>query len=293
MPGLLMDRGSREIYKLNVHAREVPPEKGFWQEIMQETTRLEDAGVADRMAQSAVHRRTMVDCQIRTFDVTDQRLLARMLEVPREHFLPLELAPLAYSDVGLQLEPAGPGGERRTLLPPLVLARLIQGAGAASAGTVLDVGAATGYSSALLAGLAGRVVALESERSLYDALRSNLDAFGLAKVQTVLAPLAEGAPEEAPFDLIFINGAVEANLEVLFAQLKDGGRLAAIKRLPGDQAGRAGKAVRYEKIDGAKGYRVLFDASAPVFEAFRQDEQFTFFRDSGTPLDPAISNAAK
>jgi protein-L-isoaspartate(D-aspartate) O-methyltransferase len=238
--------------------------------------RLEDAGIADRLAQSAVHRRTMIDCQIRTFDVTDQQLLARMLEVPREHFLPLELAELAYSDIPLQLKPAGPGGERRTLLPPLVLARLIQGAGVTSTGTVLDVGAATGYTSALLAGLAGRVVALESERSLYNALRSNLDAFGLAKVQTILAPLAEGAPEEAPFDLIFINGAVEATLEALFAQLKDGGRLVAIKRLPGDPTGRAGKAVRYENIDGGMGRRILFDASAPVLEAFRQNEQFTF-----------------
>lgn len=239
--------------------------------------RLEDAGIADRLAQSAVHRRTMVDCQIRTFDVTDQQLLARMLEVPREHFLPLELAELAYSDIPLQLTPARPGGEGRALLPPLVLARLIQGAGVTSTGTVLDVGAATGYTSALLAGLAGRVVALESERFFYNALQSNLGALGLAKVQTILAPLAEGAPEEAPFDLIFINGAVEANLEALFAQLKDGGRLVAIECSPGDPTGRAGKAVRYEKTGGAMGRRVLFDAFAPVLEAFRQDARFTFF----------------
>jgi protein-L-isoaspartate(D-aspartate) O-methyltransferase len=256
--------------------REVPPNKRPWQEIMQDS-RLEDAGIADRLSRSALQRRTMVDCQIRTFDVTDQQLLARMLAVPREHFLPGELAQLAYSDIALQLKAAEPGGERRTLLPPLVLARLIQGAGVASTGNVLDVGAATGYSSALLAGLAGHVVALESDRSLYNALRSNLDAFGLAKVQTILAPLAEGAPKEAPFDLIFINGAVEANLEALFAQLKDGGRLVTIKFLPGDPTGRAGKAVRYEKIGGGTGYRVLFDASAPVLEAFRQDAQFTFF----------------
>src|SRR4030081_2701192 len=111
----------------------------------------EYAAIADRLSQSALHRRTMVDCQIRTFDVTDQQLLARMLEVPREHFLPVELAPLAYSDIALQLKPTGPGGERRTLLPPLVLARLIQGAGVVSAGPVLDVGAAPGSSSALLA----------------------------------------------------------------------------------------------------------------------------------------------
>jgi protein-L-isoaspartate(D-aspartate) O-methyltransferase len=77
--------------------------------------------------------------------------------------------------------------------------------------------------------------------------------------------------------VIFINGAVEANLEALLAQLKDGGRLVAIEPGPGDSTGRAGKAVRYEKIDGGTGYRVLFDASAPVLEAFRKGEQFTFF----------------
>jgi protein-L-isoaspartate(D-aspartate) O-methyltransferase len=234
---------------------------------------LEDAGNAEHLVQSARHRRTMVDCQIRTFDVTDQPLLARMLEVPREDFLPPELAPLAYSDTGLQVKT---GGERRTLLPPLVLARLIQGAGVRSADKVLDVGAATGYSSALLAGLAGRVVALESDPSLYNELRSNLDAFGLVKVESVLAPLSEGAPKEAPFDVIFINGAIEANLDALFAQLKDGGRLVALKPLSGDLTGRASKAVRYEKIDGGIGYRVLFDASAPILDAFRRDEQFTF-----------------
>ena len=89
--------------------------------------------------------------------------------------------------------------------------------------------------------------------------------------------LPEGAPKEAPFDLIFINGAVEANLEALLAQLKDGGRLVAIEPGPGDPTGRAGKAVCYEKIDGGTGYRVLFDASAPVLEAFRKVEQFIFF----------------
>ena len=240
---------------------------------MQDTS-LEDISIAERLSHSARHRRTMVDCQIRTFDVTDQALLARMLDVPREDFLPPELAPLAYSDTSLQMKP---GSERRTLLPPLVLARLIQGASVSPADKVLDVGAATGYSTALLAGLAGHVVAVESDPFLYKELRSNLDRFGLAQVETVLAPLPEGAPKEAPFDVIFINGAVEANLDALFTQLKDGGRLVALKPLAGDLTGRTSKAVRYEKIDGGMGYRVLFDASAPILDAFRRGEQFTFF----------------
>jgi protein-L-isoaspartate(D-aspartate) O-methyltransferase len=239
-----------------------------------QATSVEDIGTSERSAQSAINRRTMVDCQVRTFDVTDQALLARMLEVPREHFLPIELAPLAYSDNGLRLNA---GAEHRTLLPPLILARLIQGVHVTPADRVLDVGAATGYSSALLAGLAGQVVALESDPALYNELRSNLESAGLTKVQTVLGPLAGGAPNVAPFDVIFIHGAVESNLDALFGQLKDGGRLAAFMPLPGDLTGRASKAVRYEKIDGATGYRVLFDASAPLLDAFRQTEQFTFF----------------
>lgn len=242
---------------------------------MQETS-LTDEDEAAGLSQSAIRRRNWVDCQIRTFNVMDPQLLSRMLEVPREHFLPKELASLAYSDAALHIKPREQGGEGRALLSPPVLARLLQGAAVAATDSVLDVAPGTGYTTALLAGLAGCVAALESDPYLYKALRSNLDAFGLASVQTILGPLAKGAPAEAPFDLIFINGAVEANLDPLFGQLKEGGRLVAFQRLAGDSAGHLGKAVRYEKIGGSIGYRILFDASAPVLDAFRKVEEFTF-----------------
>ena len=241
---------------------------------------MQDTSVADPLAKSlrnsAFFRRTMVECQIKTFDVTDPALLARMLEVPRELFLPVELAPLAYSDAGLQIKPGKPGQAPRFLLPPLVLARLIQGAEVLPSDKVLDLASATGYSAALLAGLADAVVALESDHALLEQTRSNLDRAGLTEVRTILGPLAAGAPSEAPFDVIFINGGVEANLEQLCAQLKEGGRLLAIQRLPDGQSGWASKAVRYEKIDGATGYRILFDAWTPVLEPFCMGEKFTF-----------------
>ncbi|WP_036260623.1 protein-L-isoaspartate O-methyltransferase family protein [Methylocapsa aurea] len=233
---------------------------------------IQDASSADFSSHS---RRTMVDCQIRTFDVTDQALLARLLEVPREQFLPADLAPLAYSDAALRVK-GEPGEKPRTLLPPLVLARLIQGAGVRSGDKVLDIASGTGYSAALFAGLAGAVVALESDRVLFEMTRANLDRFGLERVRAIMAPLAEGAPKEAPFDIIFINGAVEANFKSLFAQLKEGGRLLAVLRLPEDPAGGAGKAICYEKVAGETGYRVLFSASAPVLDAFRAAGEFTF-----------------
>lgn len=235
-----------------------------------------DTSIAGLLPDSAFLRRTMVDCQIRTFDVTDQTLLARLLEVPREEFLPEDLASLAYSDASLQVKTSEPGAKTRTLLPPLVLARLIQGADVLASDKVLDVAPGIGYSTALLAGLAGAVVSLESDPALLATTRANLDGFGLARVRTLLGPLAEGAPKEAPFDVIFVNGAVEANLDQLLAQLREGGRLVAIQRQPDDPTGGASKAVRYERIDGATGYRVLFDASAPVLDAFRKAEEFTF-----------------
>ncbi|SFK22971.1 protein-L-isoaspartate O-methyltransferase family protein [Methylocapsa palsarum] len=237
----------------------------------------EAAPAGDAGAESAFLRRTMVDCQIRTFDVTDRTVLARLLDVPRERFLPAELRPFAYSDIGLQIPSREPGQEQRTLLPPLILARLIQDAGVGPADRVLDVASSGGYSAALFAGLAGSVVAIESDPFLLEQMRGALDGFGLQDVRTVLAPLADGAPEEGPFDVIFINGAVEANLAGLFKQLKEGGRLLAIHFLPDDPTERAGKAVRFEKIEGEISSRKLFDGSSPVLAAFRKTPEFSFF----------------
>jgi protein-L-isoaspartate(D-aspartate) O-methyltransferase len=235
-----------------------------------------DAGDAEPLSQSAVRRQTMVDCQIRTFEVTDRRILARMLEVPREQFLPPEQAQLAYSDLALVLKSAEAAGEERRLLAPLVLARLIQGAEVKSTDSVLDIAPGTGYSSALLAGLAARVCALESEQPLYEALQSNFARLGLANAQAYLGPLGVGVPDEGPYDVILVNGKVEANLEALFAQLRDGGRLLALESVAGDLSGRAGRAVRYEKAGEAIGCRVLFDAASPVLRDFRKHERFTF-----------------
>ncbi len=235
-----------------------------------------DAIAAEPLPRSAMLRQTMVDCQIRTFDVTDQRVLARMLEIPREQFLPANQAHLAYSDLALQLKPAGAGKEGRSLLAPLVLARLIQGADVKPTDSVLDVAPATGYSSALLAGLSARLHALESEPKLYEALRSSFARLGLANAEAHLGPLAVGVPDDGPFDVILINGKVEANLEALLAQLKEGGRLLAIESVAGDLSGRAGKAVRYEKAGKAIGCRALFDAASPVLPDFRKAKQFSF-----------------
>ena len=227
-----------------------------------------DAGLTD----SAMLRRTMVDCQVRTFDVTDQTLLARMTAVPREDFLPADLRHLAYSDRSLTI---AAGEARRMVLPPLILARMIQAAGIYPQDRVLDVGGAFGYSAALLAGLAAGVVALEDAAVLSAGAADRLARAGFANVRTMTGPL-DSAGTAGPFDVILVNGAIETGLDGLLASLAEGGRLVAIEARAGDIAGRAGRVVLLVKYDGHIGSRPLFSAPATVLPAFRRKPEFAF-----------------
>ena len=225
---------------------------------------------------SVAQRQTMVDCQIRTFDVIDQRVIARFLAVPRELFVPDEVRDLAYSDIGFALKTTGPGEGERYLLPPLVLARLIQGGRVKATDRVLDVAGGAGYSAAILAGLSAEVVALEASDGIRQDLDTRLQGFGLGQVRTLAGALENGAASDGPFDVILVNGAVETHLDGLFAQLAEGGRMLAILRGKDDPTGRAAKAMCFEKRGGEIGHRYLFDASAPVLHAFSRTPQFVF-----------------
>ncbi len=124
------------------------------------------------MFDTAAARRMMVDGQVRTADVTNPDLIAAMLAVPRELFVPPALAGQAYSDSDIAV------GEGRALLKPMVLAKLIQAAQLDRGDHVLDVGCGTGYSSAVLSRIAGSVVALEDDAALARRAREALDAAG-------------------------------------------------------------------------------------------------------------------
>lgn len=172
---------------------------------------------------SAVLRRTVVDCQIRPFGVTDQAALARFLDVPRESFAPAGAEHLAYSDVELR-HPLAAGGSRAMLLP-LVLARMIQAAEIRPDDVVLDVGGATGYAAALVAGLARKVYALESDAALSAAAAANFAALGLANAEAAVGPLRGGLAGKGPFDVIFVEGVAAEGLEKLLSDLSPAGRL--------------------------------------------------------------------
>ena len=223
------------------------------------------------MIDFAAARRMMVDSQVRTSDVTDQRLVAAMLALPRERFLPAEQADLAYLDCDIPATTAQAGKPTRRLLKPMVLAKLIQAAGVADSDHVLDVGCAAGYSSAVLARLAHSVVALEQDAGLAELARDNLRAFGLDQVQVVIGPLADGWQPQAPYDVILLNGASEIVPKALLRQLKPGGRLVGVLG-----RGPAGKAMLYCSIGGECGGRPVFDAAAPLLPGFAAPPAFVF-----------------
>lgn len=213
-------------------------------------------------------RRMMVDGQVRTADVTDPRLLAAMLALPRERFFPEEKAALAYLDLDVPVSETG--GPVRRLLKPMVLAKLLQTAGIAENDHVLDVGCATGYSTALLSHLAGSVVGLEEDAALARRAAEALARAGLTNARIVTGALSLGAPEGGPYDLIVLQGSAEIVPVALFDQLKDGGRLACV-------LGRGpGKAMLYRRIEGELSGRVVFDAAASPLPGFAKPHEFVF-----------------
>lgn len=216
-------------------------------------------------------RRSMVDGQVRTNDVTDHRIVGAMLDIPRETFVPPALKSLAYIDDDLLIRPAQGSTPARYLMEPMILARLVQLAEVDEKDHVLDVGTGTGYGAALLSRLAQQVVALEEDAELAAAANKTLSELGVGNVAVMQGPLAAGWPAEADYDLILIEGAVEVIPDRLFAQLKEGGRLVAVVG-----EGGAGRASIFTKIAGNPSERIAFNAAVPLLPGFKAAPRFVF-----------------
>lgn len=206
----------------------------------------------------------MVDSQIRVADVTDHRIIAAFLDTPREKFVPAGRERLAYLDTRTPLGVPG-----RAMFDPMTLAKLVQLGRPRAEDRTLVVGCALGYTVAILAGLCAEVVGLEVDPGLAAEARKRLD--GLSNVRVVEGPLPQGAPDGAPYDLIFCDGAVETGLEALAAQLAPAGRIVAPAGEP-----RAMKATIFRPHAGELAAAPYFDAGGPVLPGFERVEAFSF-----------------
>lgn len=218
-----------------------------------------------------VARTRMVDNQIRTTDVTSHAVLAAFLSVAREKFVSGSMHELAYIDDDVRISSGEDGAPGRYLMEPSPLAKMIQLADVKQSDVVLEIGCGTGYVSALLSLLADSVVALESDPGLADTAVKTLSELGYDNVAVVTGELPEGYKPEAPYDVIFIAGAVEELPDALFDQLRDGGRLVVV-----EGQGNASKANLYVREAGHTSARRGFNTSVKPLPGFEKKTEFHF-----------------
>jgi protein-L-isoaspartate(D-aspartate) O-methyltransferase len=211
-------------------------------------------------------RTNMVDSQLRTNKITDSKIIAGFETIPRETFLPETLRSVAYVDEDLAI------GNGRYVMEPMVLARLIQAAAPEADDIALEIGAARGYGTAILAQIAATVVGLDSEQSLTDVMNETLNALGIDNAVAVTGNMAEGYARQAPYNVILFSGSIGEVPEAIIAQLSDGGRLVAVIR---DKSG-LGRATLLQRTGEAISRRHLFDASTPILSGFECDDRFVF-----------------
>jgi protein-L-isoaspartate(D-aspartate) O-methyltransferase len=214
----------------------------------------------------AAARLNMVESQLRTNRVVDSRLVEAMAGVPREAFLPAQLRAIAYVDEDIAL------GGGRTLMEPMVFARLVQSAQLAPGARVLLVGSGCGYGAAVLAHMGAHVTALECDANLAAAARAACLANGVGAVAIVEGPLAAGWPGPAPYDAVLFEGAIGDLPPAFAAQVGEGGRLLAVVAQPE----RQGKATLWQKFAGTLTARGLFDAATPLLPGMAREPGFVF-----------------
>lgn len=218
------------------------------------------------MTDFAQARRAMVNSQVRINDVTDYRIQDAMAELPREKFVPRSRQAKAYGDAEVEI------GEGRFLLCPRDLAKLVQAADIKSTDLVLDIACGRGYTTALLSRLAETVVGIDADAEMVARASERLNEVRADNAVVIKGDPRAGVPDQGPFDVIVIAGAVDEVPQALFDQLAEGGRLVTFVR-----NGPVGRATVFTRGQGgAIGERVVFDGTPTLVPGFEKERDFVF-----------------
>ena len=211
-------------------------------------------------------RQVMVDGQVRAGGITEPRLLQQFDRVPRENFVPAARRDLAYVD---DLHWFGQPGASRFMPAPAPLAKLLHLADVRASDAVLDIGAGTGYATALLSGLAGAVTGLEEDATLAAAANTNLAALGLGNASVVAGDMTHIGADR--FDVIIVQGMLDSVPQEFLDALMEGGRLVALLR-----SGPIGAANVFVRSGGKVTARIEFNAFLPPLSGVRKEQDFVF-----------------
>lgn len=213
----------------------------------------------------AQEREAMVDNQIRPADVIDYRIIGAFLNTRREQFMPEKKRPQTYGEYEIEFAP------NRAMMTPRSFAKLLQSAMPKAHEEVLLIGSAMGYEAAILSQLSSTVIGIENQAALIAAAEKALANEGFDNAIMIKSALEKGEEKSGPYDLIFVNGAIETLPAKLVEQLKPNGRIAAIFV---DEGVYTAKLVYAH--DGKVFERAQFQASAPQLPGFVKKAEFTF-----------------
>ena len=211
-------------------------------------------------------RKNMVDCQLKPHKIINLDLIDAFLRVPREIFVNKKNINQCYLDVNIDLT------KNRFLLNPMVNARLIQSLDISKHDTVLTIGSGVGYNSVILSYLCNTVIGIESIKSFYDFSIDVLIKLEVDNVVFIKNKIEIGYADQQPYDSIFIEGRVHHVHNQLLNQLSENGRLVAVEI----KEGHIGKATLYQKHGKEFSKKYLFDAYVPVFDGFKEKQNFNF-----------------
>ena len=212
-------------------------------------------------------RKNMVENQIRANKVTDIKIIDAFSNVQREIFVPESHKEISYNDEDVILS------RNRFMMKPMILARLFQSLSLKGDENILHIGSNSGYASAILSQLCHAVISIESDKKLYEKSINIFSEIGFDNVVPLHGPMEVGVPKESPFDVIFIEGALEEKPKALFEQLNNNGKLVVVLK-PSNI--NIGKANLFFKLNNEIGNEILFDAQVSKLSIFKSKPKFNF-----------------
>ena len=211
-------------------------------------------------------RFNMVEQQIRTWEVLDQRVLDLLFRVRREEFVPPQYRALAFADMEIPL------GHGQKMLAPKMEARMVQELALNPGDRILEVGTGSGYMAALLASLGGRVYSVEIIPEFTQAAGARLAAIGIGNVTLETGDAARGWDRHAPYDAIVVTGSLPVLPDAFPRGLSAGGRLIAVVGEPPVMEARLITCV----AAGAYSTTGLFETCIAPLKNAVQPERFVF-----------------